>query len=187
MSHDSKPPGDGPVGEDNPRRAFMASAISGAIGCAIAVPALGYLAHPARKDTIEVARGESRLGPVSRFETGKPIKVSITADRKDGWVTTRDVTIGSVWVVRTKDEPAEFKVMSTICPHLGCAVNLSDKGFKCPCHNSRFSPDGARVEDGGESNPAPRDMDAMAAEVREGVLYCTYKVYKTGTEEQVEA
>lgn len=28
---------------------------------------------------------------------------------------------------------------STVCPHLGCTVEMDTEGFTCPCHGSRFS------------------------------------------------
>jgi cytochrome b6-f complex iron-sulfur subunit len=43
--------------------------------------------------------------------------------------------------------------ISTTCTHLGCIVGLSDTGFACPCHGSRFDTDG--VVTGG---PAPRAL-----------------------------
>ncbi|MCP4754982.1 MAG: Rieske (2Fe-2S) protein [Proteobacteria bacterium] len=36
---------------------------------------------------------------------------------------------------------------SAVCPHLGCGINRLDEGHLiCPCHGSRFSPDGKPVE-----------------------------------------
>lgn len=43
--------------------------------------------------------------------------------------------------------------ISTICTHLGCIVKSSAGGFECPCHGSRFAPDGTVAK-----GPAPRAL-----------------------------
>lgn len=43
--------------------------------------------------------------------------------------------------------------ISTICTHLGCVVKPSADGFECPCHGSRFAPDGSVTK-----GPAPRAL-----------------------------
>ena len=43
--------------------------------------------------------------------------------------------------------------VSLICTHLGCIVKQSAEGFECPCHGSRFAPDG-KVSKG----PAPKAL-----------------------------
>ena len=40
-------------------------------------------------------------------------------------------------VIRTA---TRIGAISTECPHLGCIVNLVDRGFFCPCHSSNFGP-----------------------------------------------
>jgi len=40
--------------------------------------------------------------------------------------------------------------ISTICTHLGCVVKAGETGFECPCHGSRFAPDGSVIK-----GPAP--------------------------------
>ena len=61
-----------------------------------------------------------------------------------------------VAVGRTRDG---FYALSTVCPHLGCLVQwLPDEDqFHCPCHGSRFEPDGA-VQNG----PAREDLIPVA-------------------------
>ena len=43
--------------------------------------------------------------------------------------------------------------VSLTCTHLGCIVKSQPDGFECPCHGSRFAPDGS-VRKG----PAPRGL-----------------------------
>ncbi len=45
-----------------------------------------------------------------------------------------------------------FTALSLICPHLGCTLGQTFDGFACPCHGSRFKPDGS-VRNGPASQP----------------------------------
>lgn len=50
--------------------------------------------------------------------------------------------------------------MSKICTHLGCTVAWSseEKSFNCPCHGSKFNPDGS-VKNGPAEDPLePMDI-----------------------------
>jgi quinol---cytochrome c reductase iron-sulfur subunit, bacillus type len=62
------------------------------------------------------------------------------------------------------------RVLSQVCPHLGCRPNpcVEDFWFHCPCHQSRYDGHGIKAAGLG---PADRGMDRMAIEVdRDGVL-----------------
>lgn len=45
-------------------------------------------------------------------------------------------------VAVVRDAEGVFAV-SLICTHLGCVVKPSATGFDCPCHGSKFAPDGS--------------------------------------------
>ena len=64
--------------------------------------------------------------------------------------------VGDVLVVR--DATDRVLAFSRRCPHLGCALTVSDAGdgFICPCHGSRFDLTGRRV-----AGPAERDLSAL--------------------------
>jgi len=47
--------------------------------------------------------------------------------------------------------------ISTVCTHLGCIVKPTATGFDCPCHGSRFAPDGSVIR-----GPAPRPLPWLA-------------------------
>ena len=46
-----------------------------------------------------------------------------------------------------------FRAASAVCTHLGCTVNLSGKGFHCPCHGSVFDQNGIVI-----GGPAPSPL-----------------------------
>jgi cytochrome b6-f complex iron-sulfur subunit len=47
--------------------------------------------------------------------------------------------------------------LSIVCTHLGCIVKPSETGFDCPCHGSRYKPDGTVVR-----GPAPKALKWLA-------------------------
>ena len=63
------------------------------------------------------------------------------------------------------------QVLSPICPHEGCEVLWDGQRnqFACPCHESYFAADGARI-----SGPAPRGLDALPSRVQDGNLQVQY-------------
>ena len=50
-------------------------------------------------------------------------------------------------------EGNKVAAISTTCTHLGCSVGISDTGFACPCHGSRYDQDGAVT-----GGPAPKAL-----------------------------
>jgi cytochrome b6-f complex iron-sulfur subunit len=89
-------------------------------------------------------------GQPSRFSIGKPddypsgVRMSLDARR--------------VCVVR---EGNKLAAISTTCTHLGCIVGISETGFACPCHGSRFDQDG-NVTGGPAPKPLPWFKVTMA-------------------------
>ncbi|MBE9138468.1 FAD-dependent oxidoreductase [Nodosilinea sp. LEGE 07088] len=47
-------------------------------------------------------------------------------------------------VAAYRDDTGQLHTVSAVCPHLGCIVawNDAETSWDCPCHGSRFSPDG---------------------------------------------
>ena len=56
-----------------------------------------------------------------------------------------------------RDEGGALHAVSPICTHMGCVVgwNPAEKSWDCPCHGSRFSPEGQVIQ-----GPAVRDLEA---------------------------
>jgi len=82
-------------------------------------------------------------GEPNRFMIGRPeeyapgTRISLDAQR--------------VCIVR---EESRLAAISTTCTHLGCIVGVSETGFACPCHGSRFDQDG-NVTGGPAPKPLP--------------------------------
>lgn len=55
-----------------------------------------------------------------------------------------------------RDESGQFHAVSARCTHLGCVVafNRAEQAWECPCHGSRFAPDGRILQ-----GPAVRPLD----------------------------
>jgi glycine/D-amino acid oxidase-like deaminating enzyme/nitrite reductase/ring-hydroxylating ferredoxin subunit len=56
--------------------------------------------------------------------------------------------VGRGQVAAYRDEAGALHAVSAACTHLGCTVawNAAERSWDCPCHGSRFAPDGAVLE-----------------------------------------
>ncbi|MCH9021155.1 MAG: Rieske 2Fe-2S domain-containing protein [Planctomycetes bacterium] len=81
-------------------------------------------------------------------ETSSVVRVGTMVDYPPG--SSRVLPEHKIRIISTEKGLA---AISLICTHLGCIVNVNEKGFSCPCHGSKFDPDG-NVTGG----PAPRGL-----------------------------
>ncbi len=117
--------------EPVPRRDFlglaalasMASALLFAVVGALRLPRAAVLASPSKKFRVNLP--ESLAAGQPFVPPGRSVAVY-----RDGQ--------GGVYAI------------STVCTHLGCIVKSDAAGFECPCHGSRFAPDGSVIK-----GPAP--------------------------------
>jgi Rieske Fe-S protein len=164
--------------EEDSRRDFLKTVGVGGLGLGLAavaaVPAVAYVGYPLAHATVSGSSGFVKVGKSDAFKPGQPVKVDVFADKRDAWNRVVKVKIGSAWMLR---EGAELRAYSTVCPHLGCAVDFEkdDTKFKCPCHHSTFALDG-KVEGG----PAPRSMDLLDVEEKDGIVSVRYQRYRQG-------
>jgi Rieske Fe-S protein len=173
----AKPAHAEPAGED-PRREFLKTIGIGGIGLGLAAvagaPAVAYVAYPIFHATVEGSGAFVKIGKASSFKAGHPVKVDLFADKRDAWNRIIKVKVGSAWVLREGDK---LHAYSSVCPHLGCAVDFDGDvtKFKCPCHHSTFSLDG-KVEGG----PAPRAMDELELQEKDGDVLVRYQRFRQG-------
>jgi Rieske Fe-S protein len=155
------------------RRSFVGAlfAVGGAaVSLILAIPLVRFSTFPLRR---VAAEGDwSDVGPVGDFTSiTAPTAKTISIEHRDAWQTTTNET--AVYVLPSKD--GQFRILSPVCPHLGCSVRwVGDQNeFICPCHNGHFTADGERI-----SGPPPRSMDLLDAKVVDGVLKVRYRYFR---------
>lgn len=170
-----------PAEESTPgRRRVMLAMIAGtsALAAGVGIPTAVFVAAP-----LSAGASQGRWVKTVRLDQmkeGEPKRVAVVDDRRDAWSVDRAVDLGSAWLVRKGDTVQAF---SAVCPHLGCSVNAvpdGGGGFACPCHTSAFDPAGQRT-----SGPAPRNLDALATRIEDGVVVVEFKRFRIGIHEQV--
>ncbi len=176
---------DDPAAPEPPpaRRDFLkvaTCAIGGGLGLVVAAPALRLIVAPGGMQTVTTPTDPIDIGAVADVKiSGAWQKLDVIAPViKDAWTAARDVVLGAAFVRR----PAEGKVeaLSSVCPHLGCAVgwDAAAGSFLCPCHNSRWNPNGELMAD----SKAKRGLDPLPIEVKDGRLRLTWQLYKLDTD-----
>jgi menaquinol-cytochrome c reductase iron-sulfur subunit len=155
------------------RRSFVGALFAmsaAAVGTLLAIPLVRFSTYPLRKGATET--DWSDVGPVQELASlAEPIAKTITMKRRDAWQTTSSQT--AVYVLPSKD--GQFRILSPICPHLGCSVRwVGDQGkFICPCHSGSFTADGERI-----AGPPPRSMDTLESKVEGGMLKVRYQYFR---------
>jgi nitrite reductase/ring-hydroxylating ferredoxin subunit len=105
------------------------------------------------------------VASLSELSGPQPLNKKIVAEHIAGWAATTEEH--NVFVLPAKNN----QVLSAICPHKGCEVvwEQNRNRFSCPCHESYFTADGARI-----SGPSPRDLDPLPMRVQDGKLQVQY-------------
>jgi len=150
---------------DPGRRGFLAKALAlicggAAVFVPLAAGAWVFLDPLRRKSTTATFRPVADLAAVPA--DGVPRRFAVVADRVDAWTGFTAEPVGAVYLRREAGADA-VQALSATCPHAGCFVEIDPAGrcFRCPCHNSSFTLDGAIVA----PSPSPRPMDSLECRV----------------------
>jgi menaquinol-cytochrome c reductase iron-sulfur subunit len=101
----------------------------------------------------------------------EPVMRTIQIEQLDGWRKTTSEK--AVYVTTNKD--GQLRVLTSVCPHLGCTVpwNKDKNQFICPCHGATFTKEGARV-----SGPSLRGIDTLETSVQDGQLLVRFQYFR---------
>ena len=140
------------------------------VGTLLSVPLVRFALFPLLRRTTELK--ESMVGALSDFSSlAEPVMRTIQIEQVDGW--RKAVSEKAVYV--TKDSQGQLRVLTSICPHLGCTVpwNKDKSQFACPCHGATFAADGTRV-----SGPSLRGMDTLETSIQDGQLLVRFQYFR---------
>jgi menaquinol-cytochrome c reductase iron-sulfur subunit len=155
------------------RRSFLRTllvSVGGLVSATLAFPLVRFATFPLR------ARGDetswSDVGKIDEFASlAEPAVRTITVERTDGWRSS--AVQNGVYVV--PGESGKLRVLSSVCPHLGCSLRWVDKKdrFICPCHGGTFTKAGVHV-----AGPPLRAMDELESKVEDGVLKVRFEYFR---------
>jgi len=140
------------------------------VGALLSVPLIRFALFPLLRRTTELKN--SSVGELNEFSSlTEPMMRTIQIEQVDGW--RKAISEKAVYV--TKDSQGQLRVLTSICPHLGCTVpwNKEKNQFTCPCHGGTFTADGTRV-----SGPSLRGMDSLETSVQDGQLQVRFQYFR---------
>lgn len=164
----------------DPRRKFLtmlAGGTTAVIAALAAIPGLGLLLAPLRAKSAGGGNEPIRVAASpSDVKMGKPLRVDIVSNVRDGWERLEKVKLGAAWLVRSPE--GRVRAFSTVCPHLGCGIDWDEKTakFNCPCHQSGFGLDGVC-----QYGPAPRGLDELEVVTTSDEIRVRYQRFKAAT------
>ena len=183
--------------DDMPRRGFFVRFVAGFVGFIVGVvpfaAGLAFFFDPLvrkRKKREKSKEGVEKddegfvkmnIPPSALPEDGTPQTFKVHDDIVDAWNIFLNVEIGSVWMRKQPD--GEIIAFSSVCPHLGCAVDYvaAERVFYCPCHTSKFELSGEKIND-----IPPRGMDTLETKIKEGSIWIKYVKYRATIAEKKE-
>jgi menaquinol-cytochrome c reductase iron-sulfur subunit len=149
---------------------FLLTAVGGLVSAALAVPLVRFFAFPLRRQAEEVSWSD--VGNVDECRSlTAPAARTIDVKRIDGWRST--VAQSGIYILPAASGTP--RVLSSVCPHLGCSVRwIESQGkFVCPCHGGTFTAEGVHV-----SGPPLRAMDELESKVENGVLKVHFQLFR---------
>jgi len=170
------------------RRNFFKGAAAVALGGAAALAPLGAGLSALLDPLRHRSEGQGEWIRVTALEAAPddnvPRKFAVVADEIDAWNKTPNVPIGAVYLRRSPK--GEIVALNVICPHAGGLIDYvpSDQCFLCPLHKSIFNPDGAIKN---LRSPAPRPMDSLPVEVRDGAIWVRFENFRVGVAQKIPA
>ncbi len=166
------------------RRGFLKAATIGlcaVVASVLAIPLIRYLLFPFRRKIVSKNDVPVDVASVDQLpNNGRPKRVTVYGSGiRDAWGVLDDVALGAAWIRKRKD--GSILALSTVCPHLGCAIDYDPQSdeYRCPCHRSSFGANGEK-----RSGPSKRGMDPLPLTIEDGRIKIQYLRYRADVSER---
>ena len=136
---------------------------------AVVATTVGSAFYPAAKFLIPPSESNAEGGMVAKDQLGQPIPASQLLAEPSG---TRALIAGlagePTYLTVQNDGTLAPRGIVDNCTHLGCTFpwNSIDQQFQCPCHGSRYDPEGRVVR-----GPAPLPLKLVRVVVSDDVIW----------------
>lgn len=133
---------------------WLASVLTGAIA-ACSNDTVSQNSAPANASSSSNTSGSKPLGGFVQVGTIQELE-------QKGRLLSQQGERNSVLVIRDPSNPKQLYAVNAVCTHQGCAVdwNTDSKEVACPCHGSKFKPDGVVAR-----GPATKPLKKYAAKI----------------------
>jgi cytochrome b6-f complex iron-sulfur subunit len=99
--------------------------------------------------------------PTASEPAGGFTSIGTTADLdQQGYLTNSSALSEPVIVIKDPNNPAALIALGSKCTHQGCEVAWQEDLFACPCHGTKFNPDGSVV-----NGPATQPLTSYTAKI----------------------
>lgn len=110
------------------------------------------------------ASEESTEGDATPREDGFAVVGTVSELDEAGFLSDSDFQGTQVVVIRNPADTSAVLAVDSLCTHQGCTVDWDSEAgvLACPCHGSKFNPDGGVVE-----GPATAPLGSFEAKIEE--------------------
>ncbi|CAN5748443.1 hypothetical protein BH23CYA1_BH23CYA1_05560 [soil metagenome] len=143
------------------RRDFMNWIGVGAIAASLPVAIAACSPDSETADETAAAPPDAPDAAGGDTAAGDFMAIGTTAElEQQGYLATPDSAENPIVVIADPANPEALIALSAKCTHAGCTVAWQEDLFACPCHGSKFGPDGSVVD-----GPADEPLAQYTAKV----------------------
>ena len=113
------------------------------------------------KSSNDSPQQETEIDPSNSGVPAQFVTLGTTTDlAQQGYLSNAEALGEPVIVIEDPTNPDSLIALSAKCTHTGCTIAWQEDLFACPCHGSKFNPDGSVV-----TGPATEPLNQYIAKI----------------------